>query len=80
MYEKHYGIISLEVRRKAVEDLELDPEKGPQVIRKWICDEKKRRTIFKVEREIFKVERFDKEMRRERLHIDRELRKQGFKA
>ena len=80
MYEKHDGIISLEVRRKAVKDLKLDPEKGPQVIRKWIFDEKKRRTIFKVVRFIFKVERYDEKIRRERLHIDRAKRKQGFKA
>jgi hypothetical protein len=48
MYEENLGIISLEVRRKAVKDLKLDPEKGMQVIRKWIFDENKRRTIFKV--------------------------------
>ena len=80
MYMKHYGNVPPEVRRLAVRDLGLDLQKGAQQIRKWICDEKNRRTIFKVERCIFKVERCDEKMRRERLQIDRARRKQGFKA
>ena len=79
MYEKYYGNIPPGVRKLAEERLGLDPQKGAQKIRKWICDEKKRRTIFKVERFIFKVERCDEKMRRERLQIDRVRRKQGFK-
>jgi hypothetical protein len=79
MYMEHYGNVPPEVRKLAEKRLGLDPQKGAQQIRKWICDEKNRRTIFKVERFIFKVERCDEKMRRERLKIDRVRRKQGFK-
>ena len=80
MYTEHYGNVPPEVRKLAKKRLGLDPQKGAQKINKWICDEKKRRTIFKVERWILKVERCDEKMRRERLQIDRARRKQCFKA